>query len=63
MKISVLSLHGYLDPVHECARVGATDHRHAAPNATTTIDGRYLPPPDQPFQREINLNAEQSKPA
>jgi arylsulfatase len=33
-----------------------------APNATTTIDGRYLPPPDQPFQGEINLNAAQSKP-
>jgi arylsulfatase A-like enzyme len=34
-----------------------------APNATTTIDGRYLPPPPQPFQGEINLNAAQSKPA
>jgi arylsulfatase len=34
-----------------------------SPNATTTIDGRYLPPPDQPFQGEINLNAAQSRPA
>jgi arylsulfatase A-like enzyme len=34
-----------------------------SPNATTTIDGRYLPPPPQPFQGEINLNALQSKPA
>jgi arylsulfatase A-like enzyme len=34
-----------------------------SPNATTTIDGRYLPPPPQPFQGEINLNAAQSKPA
>jgi arylsulfatase A-like enzyme len=34
-----------------------------APDATTTIDGRYLPPPPQPFQGEINLNALQSKPA
>ena len=34
-----------------------------APNATTTIDGRYLPPPPQKFQGEINLNAAQSKPA
>jgi hypothetical protein len=25
-------------------------------NATTTIDGHYLPPPPQPFQGEINLN-------
>jgi len=34
-----------------------------APNATTTIDGRYLPPPPQPFRGDINLNAAQSKPA
>jgi Sulfatase len=34
-----------------------------SPAATTTIDGRYLPPPPQSFQGEINLNAAQSKPA
>jgi arylsulfatase A-like enzyme len=34
-----------------------------SPDATTTIDGRYLPPPDQPFQGEIDLNAAQSRPA
>jgi len=34
-----------------------------APDATTTIDGRELPNPPQPFQGEINLNALQSKPA
>ena len=34
-----------------------------SPDATTTIDGRYLPPPPQPFQGQINLNADQSKPA
>ena len=34
-----------------------------SPNATTTIDGRYLPQPPAPFQGEINLNALQSKPA
>src|SRR5262245_8899860 len=33
-----------------------------SPNATTTIDGRYLPPPPPPFQGEINLNALQSTP-
>ena len=32
-----------------------------APDATTTIDGRYLPPPAPPFGGEINLNAAQSK--
>jgi arylsulfatase A-like enzyme len=34
-----------------------------SPGATTTIDGKYLPPPPQSFQGEINLNAAQSKPA
>ena len=34
-----------------------------APDATTTIDGRYLPNPPQPFQGEIKLNAARSKPA
>ena len=34
-----------------------------SPDATTTIDGRYLPPPPQKFEGEINLNAAQSKPA
>ncbi len=33
-----------------------------APNATSTIDGRYLPNPPGPFGGEINLNASQSKP-
>src|SRR5689334_3453646 len=33
-----------------------------SPSATTTIDGRYLPPAALPFQGEINLNAAQSKP-
>jgi arylsulfatase len=34
-----------------------------SPEATTTIDGRYLPPPPQRFEGSINLNAAQSKPA
>jgi len=34
-----------------------------APNATTTIDGRYLPPPSQPFRGEIGLDALRSKEA
>jgi sulfatase-like protein len=33
-----------------------------SPGATTTIDGRYLPPPPQPFGGEITPNAAQSKP-
>jgi arylsulfatase len=34
-----------------------------SPEATTTIDGRYVPPPPQPFVGQIELNAAQSKPA
>jgi len=34
-----------------------------SPCATTTIDGRYIPPPPQRFEGEIELNALQSKPA
>jgi len=36
--------------------------RPGSPNATTTIDGRYLPPPPQPFKGQIELNADQSQP-
>ena len=34
-----------------------------SPDATTTIDGRYIPPPPQKFEGQINLNAAQSKTA
>ena len=33
------------------------------PNATTTIDGRYLPPPPQQFDGIIKLNALESTPS
>ena len=33
-----------------------------SPCATTTIDGRYIPPPPQQFKGDIELNALQSKP-
>ena len=33
-----------------------------SPDATATIDGRYLPPPPQKFQGKIELNAAQSTP-
>ncbi|MGD0931361.1 MAG: sulfatase-like hydrolase/transferase [Candidatus Korobacteraceae bacterium] len=34
-----------------------------SPDATTTVDSRYLPPPPQKFEGQINLNADQSKTA
>ncbi len=33
-----------------------------SPSATTTIDGKYVPPPPAPFGGEIGLDASQSKP-
>src|SRR5208283_5696050 len=33
-----------------------------SPDATTTVDGRYLPNPPAPFGGQINLNVDQSKP-
>ena len=33
-----------------------------SPSATTTIDGKYLPPPPAPFGGTINLDAQDSKP-
>jgi arylsulfatase A-like enzyme len=34
-----------------------------SPDATTTVDSRYLPPPPQQFDGQISLNRVQSKPA
>jgi arylsulfatase len=51
------------------ALAGTTAHAQqitgtpGSPDATTTIDGRYIPPPPQKFDGQINLNAAQSKPA
>jgi arylsulfatase len=39
-----------------------TTGAQGSPDATTTIDGRYLPNPPAPFGGEINPNALQSKP-
>jgi hypothetical protein len=33
-----------------------------SPGATTTIDGKYLPPPPAPFGGTINMDARDSKP-
>jgi arylsulfatase A-like enzyme len=59
--------------IHICALIALATSSRAqqiqttgtpgSPDATTTIDGRYLPAPPQPFQGEIGLNALQSNPA
>jgi arylsulfatase A-like enzyme len=59
ISVSVLALSALLGP----AQAQQTTGLPGSPDVTTTIDGRYLPPPPQPFQGEINLNAAQSKPA
>jgi arylsulfatase A-like enzyme len=45
------------------AKAQQTTGTPGSPSATTTIDGRYLPPPPPPFQGQINLNVDQSKAA
>ena len=44
------------------ARDGKSTAAPGSPSATTTIDGKYIPPPTPPFGGEINLKAEESKP-
>jgi hypothetical protein len=39
-----------------------TSGKPGAPDATTTIDGNYIPNAAQPFGGEIQLNADRSKP-
>ena len=61
-----------LDSIATCILVAAVTSIRAqqiqtagtpgSPGATTTVDGRYLPPPPQPFKGEINPNAADSKP-
>lgn len=58
--VSLVALGAFLC---EPALAQQTTGAPGSPDATMTIDGRYLPPPSQPFRGEINLNAAQSKPA
>lgn len=44
------------------ARAQQTTGVPCSPSATTTIDGKYVPPPPAPFSGEIGLDASQSKP-
>ncbi len=62
-------VHNHLLPVSIalflfCACAGGRQPAGApgSPDATTTIDGRYIPAPAAPFGGEINLNAVDSRP-
>src|ERR1044071_6430530 len=63
--------HSILEMLASCALLALTDMAaHAqqtsgtpgSPSATTTIDGKYLPPPPPKFGGEINLEAAKSTP-
>src|SRR4029077_296513 len=47
---------------HTTAEAQQTTGTPGSPGATTTIDGKYLPPPPPKFGGDINLQASQSKP-
>ena len=50
------------DSAAPAAPVQQTPAARGSPSATTTIDGKYLPPPPPKFGGVINLSADQSKP-
>jgi hypothetical protein len=64
MKTTTLAFSAATLLVTTCLPAGAQQITGApgSPSATTTIDGKYLPPPPAPFGGTINLNAEDSKP-
>ena len=60
-RISIVGLLFWLSqPVSTFAQ--QTTGTPGSPSATTTIDGKYLPPPPAPFGGTINLDAKDSKP-
>ena len=64
MKTTTLAFSAATLLVTTCLPAGAqqTTGVPGSPSATTTIDGKYLPPPPAPFGGTINLDAEDSKP-
>ncbi|MGO4175794.1 arylsulfatase [Bosea sp. TAF32] len=64
MKTKALALYATTFLVMACAPAGAQQITGTlgSPGATTTIDGKYLPPPPPAFGGTINLEASKSKP-
>jgi hypothetical protein len=64
MKTTTLAFSAATFLVIACVPAGAqqTTGAPGSPSATTTIDGKYLPPPLAPFGGTINLDAKDSKP-
>jgi arylsulfatase A-like enzyme len=51
-----------LRPAPAAAQASQTTGTPGSPSATTTIDGRYIPPPPQPFGGDVGLSVQDSKP-
>jgi arylsulfatase A-like enzyme len=64
MKTTALAFYATTSLVIACVPAGAqqTTGTPGSPSATTTIDGKYLPPPPPVFGGVINLEASKSKP-
>ena len=64
MKVAAFPVWGFTLIVLACAPATAQQITGVpgSPSATTTIDGRQIPPPPQKFEGEIERNAAQSKP-
>src|SRR6516162_6062503 len=64
MKTTTLAFYAatYLVIAFVPAAAQQTTGTPGSPGATTTIDGKYLPPPPPKFGGEIGLQADQSKP-
>jgi arylsulfatase A-like enzyme len=64
MKTTALAFYAATFLVIACVSAGAqqTTGTPGSPGATTTIDGKYLPPPPPAFGGVINLEASKSKP-
>ncbi len=63
MKTTALALTALTSVMLPCVLATAqqTTGTPGSPSATTTIDGKYLPPPPAPFGGTINLDAKDSK--
>lgn len=59
--LGYLAAAGKLDALAQPPAKAPATPPPGSPAATTTIDGRYLPPPPQRFKGEIAPNALQSK--
>ena len=63
LAFGALAISSFLAAGNAASAQVVTTGTPGSPDATTTVDSRYLPPPPPKFQGEISLNADQSKTA